>query len=299
VIDQSTEARPLLLVQMEYSTVKIERFNKNSSFANQYMNGRTMENAARARIQVDLERANQRLISERQRPLPNADPSQSDMQVQFVQGIGDAEQEPIYEMIGTSAVYKKALRNAHKVAETDSTVLIQGETGTGKELFARYIHANSLLKHRPLITVNCAALPLALVESELFGHEKGAFTGAVQRKLGRFEIANGATIFLDEIGELSLETQGKFLRVLQEGEFERLGGTQTIKVNVRILAATNRHLEGLVEEGKFRADLYYRLNVFPVSVPPLRLRGNDIVLLVNYFAQKFRKRFQKPLTVVS
>lgn len=219
-------------------------------------------------------------------------------QVRYLQEIS-SEEKPIREIIGTSAIYKKAVRNAEKVAQTDSTVLICGETGTGKELFARYIHANSLLKNRPLITVNCAALPASLVESELFGHEKGAFTGAVQRKLGRFEIANGATVFLDEVGELALETQAKFLRVLQEGEFERVGGTQTIKVKVRVLAATNRNLAEMVEEGKFRADLFYRLNVFPVTIPPLRSRGDDLVLLINYFAQKFRRRFQKPLTSVS
>ena len=219
-------------------------------------------------------------------------------QVQYLQEVGSGT-SPVRELIGTSRPYKKALRDAQKVAPTDSTVLIQGETGTGKELFARYIHANSQLNHRPLITVNCAALPLSLVESELFGHEKGAFTGAVQRKLGRFEIASGATIFLDEVGELPLETQVKFLRVLQEGEFERVGGTQTVKVKVRVLAATNRNLEDSVREGTFRADLFYRLNVFPINVPPLRSRGNDIDLLVNYFAQKFRRQFHKPITSVS
>src|SRR5262249_60582625 len=143
-------------------------------------------------------------------------------------------------------------------------------------------------KTKPLVTVNCAALPAGLVESELFGHEKGAFTGAVARKLGRFELANNATIFLDEVGELPLETQAKFLRVLQHGEFERVGGTQTIKVDARVIAATNRDLSELVEEGKYRSDLFYRLNVFPINVPPLRERGEDIVLLTNYFAQKFR-----------
>ena len=219
------------------------------------------------------------------------------MQVHHLQEIG-YEENPFQEMIGTSSGYRKALRNAKRVAESDATVLIQGETGTGKELFARYIYKNSLLHNRPFITVNCAALPVSLVESELFGHEKGAFTGAVQRKPGRFEIANQGTIFLDEIGELPLETQAKFLRVLQEGEFERLGSSQTIKVNVRVLAATNRDLAELVEEGKFRADLYYRLNVFPIVIPPLRERGNDIVLLVDYFAQSFRKRFQKPIKSV-
>ncbi len=220
------------------------------------------------------------------------------MQVHHLQE-SSFEENPFQEMIGTSSGYQKALQNAKKVAESDSTVLIQGETGTGKELFARYIYKNSLLNNRPFITVNCAALPVSLVESELFGHEKGAFTGAMQKKLGRFEIANYGTIFLDEIGELPLETQAKFLRVLQEGEFERLGSSQTVKVKVRVLAATNRDLVELVEEGKFRADLYYRLNVFPVIITPLRERNNDIVQLVEYFAQSFRKRFQKPIKSVN
>jgi two-component system response regulator HydG len=202
------------------------------------------------------------------------------------------------ELVGVSPTFKQMMKDVEKVAPVDATVLITGETGTGKELIARAVHSRSLRHARPLITVNCAALPVGLVESELFGHEKGAFTGAVQRKLGRFELANGATIFLDEVGELPLETQAKFLRVLQQGEFERVGGTQTIKVDVRVLAATNQPLAGLVEEGKYRSDLYYRLNVFPINIPPLRERGDDIVLLVNYFAQKFRARFKKRISSI-
>lgn len=209
------------------------------------------------------------------------------------------EAYPTSELVGSSAAFKRALRDARTVAGSDSTVLIEGETGTGKELFARFIHARSRRSERPLVTVNCAALPGGLIESELFGHEKGAFTGALQRKLGRFEIAHGATIFLDEIGELPLEAQAKFLRVLQQGEFERVGGAQTIKVDVRVLAATNRSLQQLVDEGKFRADLYYRLNVFPITIPPLRERGDDLVLLVNYFAQKYRIQFHKKISSIS
>jgi two-component system response regulator HydG len=205
----------------------------------------------------------------------------------------------IEELVGVSPTFKQAMRDVERVAPTDSTVLVTGETGTGKELIARAIHSRSLRKHRALITVNCAALPTGLVESELFGHEKGAFTGAVQRKLGRFELANNATIFLDEVGELPLETQAKFLRVLQQGEFERVGGTQTIKVDARVIAATNQGLAKLVEAGRFRADLYYRLNVFPINIPPLRERGEDIVLLVNYFAQKFRAQFRKKISSIS
>jgi len=205
----------------------------------------------------------------------------------------------IEELVGVSPTFKQVMRDVERVAPTDSTVLVTGETGTGKELVARAIHSRSLRRGRALVTVNCAALPTGLVESELFGHEKGAFTGAVQRKLGRFELANHATIFLDEVGELPLETQAKFLRVLQQGEFERVGGTQTIKVDVRVIAATNQPLGKLVEEGRFRADLYYRLNVFPINIPPLRERGEDIVLLVNYFAQKFRAQFRKKIASIS
>jgi DNA-binding NtrC family response regulator len=219
-------------------------------------------------------------------------------QVYYLQQASN-EQYRVTEMVGAHPTFKKVLQDARTVVASDATVLVQGETGTGKDLIARFIHAQGERRKRPLITVNCAALPAGLVESELFGHEKGAFTGAVQRKLGRFEIANGATIFFDEIGELPLEAQAKFLRVLQQGEFERVGGSQTLKVDVRVLAATNQPLQRLVDEGKFRADLYYRLNVFPLSLPPLRERGNDLVLLVNYFAQKYRTRFRKQITSVS
>jgi two-component system response regulator HydG len=204
----------------------------------------------------------------------------------------------VEELIGASRGFRRVIEDVDRVAPTDATVLITGETGTGKEVIARAIHARSGRSKRPLVIVNCAALPSGLVESELFGHEKGAFTGAVQRKLGRFEIANGATIFLDEVGELPLETQAKFLRVLQQGEFERVGGTQTIKVDVRVLAATNQPLERLVSEGRFRSDLFYRLNVFPINVPPLRERVEDIRLLTNYFAQKFRAGFKKPISSI-
>src|SRR6185295_243327 len=180
------------------------------------------------------------------------------------------------EMVGQSDALKYVQFKVSQVALTDSTVLITGETGTGKELVARAIHGASLRKDRPLIKVNCAALPATLIESELFGYEKGAFTGAAARKLGRFELANGGTIFLDEIGELPLESQVKLLRAIQEGEIERLGGTKTIKIVVRIIAATNRNLRQEIEKGRFREDLWYRLNVFPITVPPLRQRKEDI-----------------------
>jgi len=191
------------------------------------------------------------------------------------------------ELIGGSTSLKKALRSVERVAPTDSTVLITGETGTGKELIARAIHNLSPRNDRALVKVNCAAIPAGLIESELFGHEKGAFTGALTKKMGRFEVADKGTIFLDEIGELPLDLQSKLLRVLQEGEFERVGGTQTFKVNVRVIAATNRNLEQLSKTGQYRPDLFYRLNVFPIHMPALREREGDIPLLVQYFVRRF------------
>ncbi|WP_339699823.1 sigma 54-interacting transcriptional regulator [uncultured Roseivirga sp.] len=191
------------------------------------------------------------------------------------------------EIISQSLKFKQILTQVEQVAKTDATVLVLGESGTGKELLSRAVHNISNRKNRTLVKINCASLPANLIESELFGHEKGAFTGALMRKSGRFELADGGTIFLDEVGELPVELQAKLLRVLQEGEFERVGGTKTIKVNVRIIAATNRELEKEVAEGKFRADLYYRLNVFPIYSIPLRERKEDIPLLVRHFVDKY------------
>ena len=203
------------------------------------------------------------------------------------------------EIVGQSDAIKYVLFKITQVAPTDTTVLITGETGTGKELVARAIHGASSRKDRPLIKVNCGALAPSLIESELFGHERGAFTGAGARKLGRFELANGGTIFLDEIGELPLELQVKLLRVIQESEFERLGGTKTIKTDVRIIAATNRNLKVDVENGNFREDLWYRLNVYPITVPPLRQRKEDIPLLVEHFVNGYAKKFGKMITSIS
>ncbi|HSE37711.1 MAG TPA: sigma 54-interacting transcriptional regulator [Blastocatellia bacterium] len=203
------------------------------------------------------------------------------------------------EIIGKSDAIKDVFRKIEHGAPTDSTMLILGETGTGKELVARAIHGMSLRKDKPLVKVNCATLPATLIESELFGHEKGAFTGATARRLGRFELANGGTIFLDEIGDLPPELQAKLLRVLQEGEFERLGSGKTIKVNVRIIAATNRNLPLEVQKGLFREDLWYRLNVFPIVVPPLRMRKEDIPLLVEAFVRKFAKEQGKDIKAIS
>src|ERR1700689_2572246 len=202
-------------------------------------------------------------------------------------------------IIGTSQGIRTVLEQVSVVAPTDSTVLIQGETGTGKELVARAIHRLSLRVKGPLVTLNCAAIPAGLLESELFGHERGAFTGAVTQRLGRFEMANGGTLFLDEIGEMALDLQVKLLRVLQEQTFERLGSTRTSRVNVRVVAATNRVLSQMVDKKEFRADLFYRLSVFPVAVPPLRERRGDIPALARFFVAKYSERMNRILDQIS
>lgn len=199
------------------------------------------------------------------------------------------------EIIGRSPAMTEVLEDVRKVAGTDATVLILGETGTGKEVIARAIHKAGQRNGRPMIKVNCAAVPGSLIESEFFGHEAGAFTGATKKRVGRFAAADGGTIFLDEIGELPLDLQSKLLRVLQEGEFEPVGSSRTVRVDVRVLAATNRDLRRSVEKGEFREDLYYRLNVFPISIPPLRDRGDDICLFARFFAERFAKRMGKDI----
>jgi transcriptional regulator with GAF, ATPase, and Fis domain len=203
------------------------------------------------------------------------------------------------EIVGRSPELRSVLRKVKQVAEVETTVLLTGETGTGKELIARAIHSLSPRKDRAMIKINCGAIPHGVVESELFGHERGAFTGALQRRIGRFELADKGTLFMDEAGELPLDTQVKLLRVLQEQEFERLGGVRPIKVDVRMVAATNRDLDVAVAEGRFRADLYYRLNVFPIRVPPLRERVEDIPLLVRFFLDHFQRKLAKPLRGVT
>jgi formate hydrogenlyase transcriptional activator len=207
--------------------------------------------------------------------------------------------ENFENIVGNSPTLQHVLELVETVAPNDSTVLLLGETGTGKELIARAIHDRSRRKDRTFVKLNCAAIPTGLLESELFGHEKGAFTGAIAQKVGRFELADQGTLFLDEVGDISIEIQPKLLRALQEREFERLGSTHTRKVNVRLVAATNRDLEKMIANKEFRSDLYYRLNVFPIRIPPLRERKEDIPLLVSYFVQKFAKQMQKRIETIS
>jgi formate hydrogenlyase transcriptional activator len=213
-------------------------------------------------------------------------------------GSGDIEDSP-HGIIGNSSILRSVLRQVELVAPTDSTVLIQGETGTGKELIARAIHNLSSRRNAPFVTLNCAAIPGTLLESELFGHERGAFTGAVIQRIGRFEAANGGTLFLDEIGEIAQDLQVKLLRVLQEQEFERLGSTRSTRVNVRVVAATNRDLQQMIEAREFRADLYYRLSVFPVCLPPLRDRPEDIPALARHFMALSAGRMNKVVDFIS
>jgi len=203
-----------------------------------------------------------------------------------------------HELIGESAAICRALNGVRTVAPTDAAVLIQGETGTGKELIARAVHEQSHRRHEPFVTLNCAAIPSGLIESELFGHERGAYTGALNSAIGRFQMAHRGTLFLDEIGDMPLELQPKLLRVLQEQTFERLGSTHTIQVDVRIVAATNQNLMHMVEERKFRADLYYRLHVFPIALAPLRERPEDIPLLVRHFVRQLSERMNKVIETI-
>jgi formate hydrogenlyase transcriptional activator len=216
-----------------------------------------------------------------------------------IAGFVEAQVSAREDIVGKSPTLQKVLEHVAAVAATDTTVLLCGETGTGKELIARAIHELSPRRNRNLVRLNCAAIPSGLLESELFGHERGAFTGALVQRKGRFELADRGTLFLDEIGDIALELQPKLLRAAQEQEFERLGSTNTIRVNVRMIAATHRNLPDMIREGKFREDLFYRLNVFPIEIPPLRARREDIPLLVDYFVSKLSRKMGRQIKTIS
>jgi formate hydrogenlyase transcriptional activator len=244
--------------------------------------------AARAGAELEREQANERL----REALSEVERLKNQLQAENIYLQEEIRSEHNFaEMVGNSPALVALLRRVQRVADTDATVLVQGETGSGKELIARALHSHSRRRQRPLVKVNCGAVPVSLLESELFGHVKGAFTGAIDRRVGRFEVADGGTLFLDEIGELPLDTQVKLLRVLQEQEFEPVGSSRTVRVDVRIIAATNRDLAAEVAAGHFRSDLFFRLNVVPLTVPPLRERAADVPLLVTFFLSRFAAKF--------
>ncbi len=281
-VDSSGEARRQLWIPQSFP---LQRWDKSVVAVEATLS--RFENRGRIFHAVILRNVDERLTAERRIELLTAEAEYLRDSVRNFAGMG--------EMLGQSPAMKELFTSLQRVAATDATVLIQGETGTGKELIARSIHQASARKDKPLVRVNCAAIPGTLMESEFFGHERGAFTGALTKRDGRFALADGGTIFLDEVGELPLDLQAKLLRVLQEGEFEPLGSTRTRKVDVRVIAATNRDLGAMAAEGKFREDLYYRLNVFPLRVPPLRERGADVVLLARAFAERFARRMGRRL----
>jgi len=295
MVEVKTRIHNMLEVRLLHK--KLDNYNK---FLEQAVQERT-ENLLKANGQLTLE------IEERKRTEESLQSSCAEIKrlkdllqaenIYLQQEV--AQQFNFGEVIGQSNAISHVFFRIEQVAPMNATVLLQGETGSGKGVVARAIHSRSARKYRPMITVNCATLPASLVESELFGREKGAFTGADARQIGRFELADGGTIFLDEIGEMPLELQSKLLRVLQDGEFERLGSSRTFKTDVRIIAATNRNLELEIKNGRFREDLFYRLNVFPITIPPLRQRKEDISLLVKHFVAKFNKKIGKNIETVS
>lgn len=298
---ETTQAIPVLFMTALSETIdKVNGFNMGAvdyitkPFQLQEVLARINTHLTLRQLQCELEEANALLeqrVAERTDSLAKAlaevEQLKNQLQAENTYLREELKQTTNFEeIVSQSKAFGKVLRQVEQVAPTNTSVLILGESGTGKELLARAVHNRSGRKNKTLVKINCAALPATLIESELFGHEKGAFTGATNQKIGRFELADGGTIFLDEIGEMPIDLQSKLLRVLQEGEFERVGGTKTLKVNVRVIAATNRDLEKEIGEGRFREDLYYRLNVFPIQSLPLRDRKDDIPLLVRHFCAK-------------
>jgi formate hydrogenlyase transcriptional activator len=295
LVEAKTRIHNMLEVRLLYK--KIENYSKDLELTVRERTGELTDANIQLREEIQERRRGEESLRE-----ANAEISELKDRLEAENSYLQQEVRSQYnfgEIIGHSAILEEVFLRVAQVAPMDATVLLTGETGTGKGVVARAIHSSSSRKERPLITVNCTTLPAALVESELFGREKGAFTGADTRQIGRFELADGGTIFLDEIGEMPLALQCKLLRVLQDGEFERLGSSRTFKTNVRIIAATNRVLEQEVREGRFREDLYYRLNVFPITMPPLRERKEDIGLLVDHFLAKFNKKIGKKIKTVS
>ena len=301
---RTAEATQQLVHELEVHKIELEMQNEELGRSHDLLELRVSERTS------ELTRANLQLTQE----IDERKKAEKSLQTAFaeIKRLNDRLQvENIYlqqdiareynfgEIIGQSSTLAAVCLQIEQVAPMNATVLLLGETGTGKGVVARAIHSSSARKTRPMITVNCAALPTNLIESELFGREKGAFTGAHERQIGRFELADGGTIFLDEIGELPLELQSKLQRFIQDGELERLGGPRTIKIDVRIIAATNRDLKEMIRAGRFREDLYYRLNVFPITMPPLRQRKEDIPLLVDHFVAKFNKKIGKKIDSIS
>ncbi len=310
---ETTGAIPVLFMTALSETIdKVNGFNMGAvdyitkPFQLQEVLARINTHLTLRQLQRDLQDANARLetrVAERTESLSKAlaevEALKNQLQAENTYLREEIKQAGNFdEIISQSKAFGKVLRQVEQVAPTHTSVLILGESGTGKELLARAVHNRSSRKNKPLVKINCAALPATLIESELFGHEKGAFTGATNQKIGRFELADGGTIFLDEIGEMPIDLQSKLLRVLQEGEFERVGSAKTLKVNVRVIAATNRDLEKEIGEGRFREDLYYRLNVFPIQSLPLRERREDIPLLVRHFCTKHGPGIGRQIEVI-
>jgi formate hydrogenlyase transcriptional activator len=295
LVEVKTRIHNLLEVRLLYN--KIENYNRELEQKVQERTGELLRTNQQLTQEIEVRKKTEQSLQDTYAEIKQLKDRLQAENIYLQQEV--ARQYNFGEIVGQSRVLSQVFLLVEQVAPMNATVLLIGETGTGKGVVARAIHSRSDRKDRPMITVNCASLPANLIESELFGRERGAFTGAHVRQIGRFELADGGTIFLDEIGEMPLELQSKLLRVIQDGEFERLGSPRTIKTDVRIIAASNRNLKEEIKNGTFREDLFYRLNVFPITIPPLRLRKEDVPLLVNHFVAKFNKKIGKKIETVS